>query len=486
MVRNWRKWALLLACIAPFLGFWSTGLTDLDEGFYGAVVANMVRSGDWITPHLNGSPWFEKPILTYWLAAPSVMIFGEDFGPRLPSVLCTLLTAFVLYRFFAKHFGADKARVIAAAYCGSLLVAAVGRLLMTDAPFVLALTISLTTFYTSITTNPKMRIWSAVALGFAVLAKGPVAGLFFLLIAGFAYWRIKELRPNFRGHWLTGFALFALVVATWYVPCYLQNGDVFVQKFLIEQNFGRFGGADKAHSVQWWMHPIYFPLELFIALMPWCWWGIKGKLFQQDAEPIRRYLWIWGMVVLVFFSVSLTKLPHYILPAMAPFTALILLAVMERRKQQESSDFWLKSALAWSLVIGSFATIALHIDYNNRFQEIHSIAKFLKTEQGSVVQFRTGRIKESNSPTTPNDSTYPSFFFYLGRDGVMTDDIEEIAKLSGTVWIVTRKDQLDPETHYELVLSGFSPKPVSDILELEKFELWRLDPLMPVGEKPKN
>ncbi len=477
-LKNWRKWALVVACVFPFLGYWSTGLTDLDEGFYGAVVANMVRTGDWITPHLNGAPWFEKPILTYWLAAPSVMVFGEDFGPRLPSVLCTLLTAFVLYRFFAKHFGAEKARVIAAAYCGSLLVAVVGRLLMTDAPFVLALTLSLTTFYESIKTNPKMRIWTAVALGFAVLAKGPVAGIFLLLIAGITYWRIQETRPNFRGYWLTGTALFAAVVAAWYVPCYIANGQTFVQKFLIEQNIGRFGGGDAAHSVQLWMHPIYFPLELFLALMPWCWWGIKAKWFQQDNDPVRRYLMIWGMVVLVFFTLSGTKLPHYILPAMAPFTPLIVLAVMERRKQDETSDFWLKSALAWSLLVGPLVTTALHMDYKNRFQEVHSIAKYLKTEQGSVVQFRTGRTKESISPTVPNDSTYPSFFFYLGRDGLMIDDVAEVAKLDGTVWIVTRKGMIDEETTYQFVLSGFGPQSAGDDLALEKFELWRLDPIL--------
>ncbi|HXH61652.1 MAG TPA: hypothetical protein VNI20_09885, partial [Fimbriimonadaceae bacterium] len=70
---DWRNFAVVAACVLPLLGFWATGLTDLDEGYYGAVVANMIRTGDWITPHFNGHPWFEKPILLYWLATPSVM-----------------------------------------------------------------------------------------------------------------------------------------------------------------------------------------------------------------------------------------------------------------------------------------------------------------------------------------------------------------------------------------------------------------------------
>lgn len=478
---DWKKCALVVACVFPFLGYWSTGLTDLDEGFYGAVVANMLRTGDWITPHYNGAPWFEKPILTYWLAAPSVMLFGEDFGPRLPSVACTILTALVLYRFFRRHLGVERARVIATAYCGSLLVVGVGHMLMTDAPFVLALTIALTTFYDSITGSPERRSWSAVALGFAVLAKGPVAGLFLLLIAGVTYGRIKELRPNFKGHWLIGSALFALVVGAWYVPCYLQNGDVFVQKFLIEQNLGRFGGGDKAHGVPWWSHPIYFPLEIFFALMPWSFWAMRAQWFRQEAGPLTRYLWNWGMVVLVFFTVSGTKLPHYVLPAMAPFTAITVMAVLERRKQVEGSDFWLKSAVAWCMVVGAFATVVFQIDYQKRFQEIHSIARRLKTEKGSVVQFRTSRSGESDSPTAINDTTHPSFFFYLGREGVLTNEVNDMAALDGTVWVVTRRGRMDEETIYQLVLSGFDPRPFSVDLDLEKFEVWRLEPLLPDG-----
>ena len=76
-----------------------TGLFDVDEGFYGAVAAEMNRRHEWITPFFNGHPWFEKPILLYWLAKPCMMLLGPDFGPRLPSVLCTV-ALFVVCGFF--------------------------------------------------------------------------------------------------------------------------------------------------------------------------------------------------------------------------------------------------------------------------------------------------------------------------------------------------------------------------------------------------
>ena len=94
---------ICLAAALPFLGFWLTGLTDLDEGYYGAVAAEMNRRGEWLIPFYNGSPWFEKPILLYWLAKPSLMLFGEVVGPRLPSVVCSLGTlAVVAWFVFAR------------------------------------------------------------------------------------------------------------------------------------------------------------------------------------------------------------------------------------------------------------------------------------------------------------------------------------------------------------------------------------------------
>ena len=84
-------WALtLLLAALPLLGWWLYGLFDLDEGFYASVTGEMLRRGDWITPYFNGEPWFEKPILLYWFAAPSVALFGEAIGPRLPSIFASL------------------------------------------------------------------------------------------------------------------------------------------------------------------------------------------------------------------------------------------------------------------------------------------------------------------------------------------------------------------------------------------------------------
>ena len=87
LILTYWKWWFFAAL--PLVGTWLYGLFDLDEGFYAAVTREMIIRGEWITPYYNGAPWFEKPILLYWLAKVTVMVFG-DFGARLPSILCNL------------------------------------------------------------------------------------------------------------------------------------------------------------------------------------------------------------------------------------------------------------------------------------------------------------------------------------------------------------------------------------------------------------
>ena len=479
-MRDWRNLAVVAACVLPFIGFWATGLTDLDEGFYGAVVAHMLRTGDWITPHFNGAPWFEKPVLLYWLAAPSVAVFGEDLGPRLPSVLCTLATALVLFRFVRRHKGTETARVVAVAYCGSLLVVGLGRMMVTDAPFVLALTVAFTTFYESVTGRPSLRTWTAVALGFAVLAKGPVAGLFFLLVAGITFWRMPELRPSFRGHWLLGSLLFLAIVGAWYVPAYLVNREVFVQEFLVEQNLGRFSGGDVAHRVPWWSHPFYFPLTLLLAVLPWTFWASKAKWFQRSEDTLSRYLWTWCLVVVVFFTLSGSKLPHYVLPAVAPFVVLTVVAVLERREDRTPADFWLKVGLAWSCIVFAVATPLFRIDYDSRFAEVHELAKYLREKPGRVVLFDPR--EERGAPKIKlklDETSNPSFLFYLRREGRLLDKVEDVVRERTPVWLVTERHSMAGETSQLFALAGFTLERHVPPFELREHEVWLATPIQP-------
>lgn len=424
-----RYWYLL--CVIPYLGFWTYGLTDLDEGFYGAVTMDMLRRGDWITPTLNGVPWFEKPILAYWLSMPFVSVMPNEFGARLPSFICTLASGWVLYRFVKKQFSEDTAILSTLIYSTSLLTVAIGRMMMTDAPLVLCLTIAFTTFYESLQGNQKLRLITATALGFAVLAKGPVALVVFGLIGIFTFWRLPDTRSNWNKHWITGTAILAVIIAAWYVPCYLVNGQTFIQQFLIEQNIGRFRGGDTAHALKdtdplaWLKIPSYFlfyPLVIALSSLPWIvgafrskWW--KTTETDQSKKPATTFLLIWFCVVLVFFSISGTKLVHYVLPCIPPLSILIAHALLSRHPKPRLIESWISQSAVVSVAIFGIAQYAFYSDWQKRFKDVQSFAIEAREKNLQLVEGNLGRSEDASDEVnlSLNDTGHPSLGFYYRK-----------------------------------------------------------------------
>ncbi len=471
------RWAVVLSWLAamiPFVGFWSYGLTDLDEGFYGAVVTDMLRRHDWITPTFNGVPWFEKPILSYWLAMPTVALFGNEFGARLPSVLCTLATAAVMARFARRHFSDGVALVLPAAYTGCLLVGGVGRMMMTDPALVLCLTLAFTTFFQSLTGEPKARLWTAFWLGLAVLAKGPVALVLFAVLGTCTYWKCPDLRTNFRGHWAWGTLIVVAVAATWYVPCYLANGDSFVQKFLIEQNVGRFAGGDKAHAVPLWSHPVYFPAVMLLALFPWVIWSSKAvvaKLRDKERGNAFTYLWLWGLVVVGFFTISGSKLPHYALPAVAPWLTLALVAVV---KEADALKRWLPLAAGWCCVTLALAQGLTQDYYNDNFADVQRVTREVARRSLPIVLFRiTGG---GSNDWGIHDTSHPSQLFYLRRVVTVTDDMTALAIGTEPKTVMTRDGGMDVETVTYLFDQGWEVKPIDLTTDSKDYRVFRVSP----------
>lgn len=449
------NWALVTACVLPLLGFWAYGLFDLDEGFYAAVVADMMRRGDWITPTLNGVPWFEKPILAYWLAIPSVQLFGEAVGPRLPSMVCTCLTVWVLFRFVRRHAGEDVARITALVYATNLLVVGLGRMMMTDAPLVLCLTIAVTALFDmgSGTLPASFARWLGVgaAVGLGVLAKGPVALILFGGVFIVSTIVVPALRVLWKGWWPLGLIACLAILATWYVPCYLVNGQVFIQEFLVEQNFGRFAGGDKAHGVPWWAHPFYFPLILLVSFVPYIAFGLRSlkQPLSLDATASNRdflkFVVVWCAVPLLFFTISGTKLPHYILPAVAPAALLVSVSVLRSRPGWP----WERIALGWSGAVLVLAQGVFTLDWNNRMREVQSLAKLASTYKAPLVVYKMGGSGETSLSTNLRPTSHPSLSFYVRpRMLAVTDDVSQM----GPCVLLTRRSVL--ETDPDLAARG--------------------------------
>ncbi len=438
-----RPWLGLAAlCLLPYLGWWLTGLMDLDEGFYGAITREMIRSSDWIVPRLSGEPWFEKPILVYWLAAPAVIFFGDDFGPRLPSVVCSLLTAWALFRFARPRFGETGAMLAAAMWSTSLLAVGIGRMMLTDSAFVLALSGCLFFFWKSLTAAPRWRIAAAACLGVAVLAKGPAAGAFFLLIAGLVYWWIPSLRTGFKGGWLAAIPVGLLVMAAWYVPVSLREPQAFLQEFIITQNLGRFGGGDLAHRVPWWAHPIYYPAVLALGFAAWLPSVMRRRrsLVAVGPDPdaaLTQYLLIWAAVIFVFFTISGSKLVHYILPALPPICLLAARALARDGSVPQLT--WKRHAFGSACAVCALANIGFWFAYQNGNAKLHhAVRNDLVGCQSLVVYKGDSSESRTDISLTLNETSRPSIFFYFHGPGIQTADPKAALALGEGSCIVGR------------------------------------------------
>ncbi|MCW5941331.1 MAG: phospholipid carrier-dependent glycosyltransferase [Fimbriimonadaceae bacterium] len=459
-----RRWPWVLVASIPLLGFWAYGLFDLDEGFYAAVVRDMMRRGDGIVPTLGGKPWFEKPILLYWAAIPSVQAFGPWFGPRLPSVLATIaLVAFLGW--LVRREGASPATAVLATLSGGtcLLLAAAGRMMLTDSLLTLTLTLCFGLFWVGVSTGARHWKWLAgAALGFSVLAKGPVGGALFVSLAGLTYWREPALRPGFRGGWAGAVLAFAVVVASWYVPAYLCEGDVFVREFLVAQNLGRFSGGDRAHAVKpEWMHPIYYPVVLLVGAAPWSFQAFRRRFWVPlgDAAPFRRYLVRWLLVVLVFFSASGSKLPHYVLPAVPPLAMLAVFTLAEGRRS-------LRRLAVAGAAGATFLCVLLNAGFvwwygASGHREVHALALLaarldpnapMATYQMSRrdKDLGTGRLRVQ-------ETSHPSVRFYFPGPTEDLERLEDLATRPSGTWVLTRSGRIGSADAARLRRMGRDP-----------------------------
>jgi 4-amino-4-deoxy-L-arabinose transferase-like glycosyltransferase len=462
----------------PLLGWWLTGLLDLDEGFYGAAAAEMNRRGEWITPFFNGKPFFEKPILIYWLAKPSLAVFGDMIGPRLPSVLATLALFGIVAWFGERHLGRRKGLVATLIMASSLLVVAAGRMLLTDPLLNVCLCGALFTFWESLVGDRRWRLVSAALLGFSTLAKGPVGLALFAVIAGITYWRERDLRSAFRGWWLVGTIILLAVVASWYLPAYRENGQLFVREFLIKQNVQRFQGGDAAHKTPGLYRFVFFVPILLVGMFPWSlalWkaW-IKRDKPADGVELVRRYLALWAAVIFIFFSISGTQLPHYILPCFAPLALLVADRLMRLRIWTENTKFALAG---WAVAMSVLVNVGFSVYYQRSgHAEVQALAKWVKGRPGMPVVYQMPRRNKDlgTGKLKLLETSHPSLVMYLDQVVSEPDNIGQLLAIPGDLWVITRPDRLGARDVSEADAKGRKLTQVATPVEEQNYRLYHL------------
>jgi len=314
MPRAW--WlAIPLLAILYFSGLSTAGLLGPDEPRYASIGREMARSGDWITPRLWGAPWFEKPALLYWMTGAAFKLgLSEDLAPRVPVALVSVAFLIFFQWILSREFGARAAwssTIIlgtSAAWLGYSFIGA------TDLPMAAAFSAAMLLSLSWLETGDRRRLPLAAALlGVAVLAKGlvPLVLTLPLLWCGRRRW-LDLLRPTVA-------SAFLIVAAPWYLLCYIGNGAIFPRTFFWQQHFERFATESLAHGQPFWF---YGPV-LLAVLLPWT--PLLLLLVRRSlyGDARRRFLLIWFLFVLVFFSLSKNKLPGYLLP-LAPAAAILM------------------------------------------------------------------------------------------------------------------------------------------------------------------
>jgi 4-amino-4-deoxy-L-arabinose transferase-like glycosyltransferase len=363
---------LLLAGFCGYLFFFGLGyfgLVGADEPRYAQVAREMLARHDWITPTLGGQPWLEKPVLYYWQAILAYRLFGvSDWAARLPSAVDATLMVIAVYLFlrrFRPGFQLDAALMTASA-AG---VIGFARAASVDMPLAAALTIGLLAWYAWYESGRRRYLaLFYVFSGLGMLAKGPVAPfLAALVITVFAVVK-GENRLVWRTLWIPGIVLFSAVTLPWYVLVQIRNPD-FLRVFIFEHNLARFGTDLYRHKEPFWY---YLPIVL-LGLAPWTmfvlaaavesirtWWAERREMFRSE-DALNAFLVIWLLMPAVFFSVSQSKLPGYIVPALPAGT--LLLAEYVRRHVRDEGRPHIGLILFHSIVAAAPIVPALMIYY---------------------------------------------------------------------------------------------------------------------------
>jgi 4-amino-4-deoxy-L-arabinose transferase-like glycosyltransferase len=323
----------LFALLAAFALLWFCNLgyrhlTKPDEGRYAEIPREMIASGDWLTPRINGYKYFEKPPLQYWATAAAFSAFGlNEWAARLWPGLTGFLGVLLVYWAGNRLLGPPAGLLGAAVTASCALYAIVGHLLTLDmslSVFMSAAALAFAVGQREADERPRRRwmllAWSAMAL--AVLIKGLVGAVLPIAAVGAYVLLQRDWKLLSRLELARGSILFFAIAAPWFVLVSRANPE-FAHFFFIHEHLERF--LTKEHDryqPSWFFIPV-----LLLGVLPWvvalfpalrrAWPRPAGEGF--DA---RRFLLVWCAVVFVFFSASSSKLLPYILPL---FPALALL-----------------------------------------------------------------------------------------------------------------------------------------------------------------
>jgi 4-amino-4-deoxy-L-arabinose transferase-like glycosyltransferase len=315
------------------------GLTDRDEGSNAEAAREMLETGDWVSPTLNYEPRYAKPAFVYWLISGSYTLWGiNEFAARFPSALSGLYLMLLQYAFVHRWFGAPVAWLASLMLLLNMEFLGINRMVLTDPELVVFTTLAGYSFWQALQYEQGRRWWFAafyLAMGFGMLVKGPV-GIIIPLMGVIPYVTLTRQWGIYwqRGFPLVGAILVTAVAAPWYVMMFQIHGEAYWAAAQANTT-GRFMNPMEGHGgtlffyvpvvlVGFFPWSAFLPSVLYHALKRWKgYW--QGQGFASQEQQLEFFLSVWVVGLLLFFTLSATRLPHYIYPAFPASAVLVAL-----------------------------------------------------------------------------------------------------------------------------------------------------------------
>jgi len=359
---------LILGGALALLALWFAALAarplfNPDEGRYAEIPREMLVSGDWVIPHLNGLAYIEKPPLQYWATALAIATFGASpWVARLYITLCAFACVAVI-AWTARRLWGAQAALRAAAVSGSLLLFLVlAHVLTLDMSLSFWMTACLCAFLLAqhhaqcadarAARRAMLAAWVCAALG--VMTKGLVAAAIPAAVLLIYTTYRRDVSPWRRLHILPGLALFLAITVPWHVLAQRRLPD-FVEFFFVREHFARFMTPVADREEPAW----FFAVVFLLGTLPWTGGALRalatGWTRREAGFDARAFLRLWVLFILLFFSLSDSKLIPYILPALPALGLLMAAQPADVRRRDALQASLLALCVGAALAVGAVA-----------------------------------------------------------------------------------------------------------------------------------
>ncbi|NPU85006.1 MAG: glycosyltransferase family 39 protein [Syntrophaceae bacterium] len=329
-MKDWKK--ILILWVVPLILYAGTlpfmPLMEPDEGRYSGIPAEMIATGDYVTPHLKEVVYFEKPPLMYWATALSFHLFGKnEFASRLPVALCAWGLILLAWR-MGLYFHDRRTGLYAAAVLTTCAFhAVIGRINILDMPLAFFVCTAIWAGYRFFAGGEHRRGWLYLFFflsGLAFMTKGLIGIVFPAGVVGLWLVLSRRWRDILRFLSPVGIAIFLLVTLPWLLLVQERNPDFF-RFFFIQEHFLRY--TTKFHQRS---EPFWFFLPVLVGgIIPWLGFlpsaagGFRRKWAESFGADEKRFLLSWFGLILVFFSISSSKLVPYVAPLFPPLAVFL-------------------------------------------------------------------------------------------------------------------------------------------------------------------